>query len=92
MNYKAYRANFLFLWLCANGAYFVLVLELGSVGDQFDVNSGKFTVLDGFSMYLAGIVIFRVLFAFLYVVKWQIRYWRSPKYQIEEYNLENEFK
>ena len=33
LNYKAYRANFLFLWFCANGAYFVLVLELGKSGD-----------------------------------------------------------
>ena len=33
INYKAYRANFLFLWFCANGAYFVLVLRLGESGD-----------------------------------------------------------
>lgn len=29
LNYKAYRANFLLLWLIANGLYFVVVLELG---------------------------------------------------------------
>lgn len=26
VNYKAYRANFLFLWFCANGLYFIFVL------------------------------------------------------------------
>jgi len=92
INYKAYRANFLFIWFCANGAYFVTVLRLGESGDEYDVNSGKFTVLDGFSMYLAGIVIFRVIFALLYVLKWQCRYAFNPKYQIAEYNLEREFK
>ena len=80
INYKAYRANFLFLWFCANGAYFVLVLRLGESGDQYEVNSGAFSVLDGFSMYLASVVLFRVIFAFLYVVKWQWRYWRNPNY------------
>lgn len=43
-------------------------------------------------MYLAGVVIFRVFFAFLYVVKWQCRYSYGKKYQIEEYNLEGEFR
>ena len=80
LNYKTYRANFLFLWFCANGAYFVLVLELGQSGDQYNVNSGIFTVLDGFSMYLASIVIFRVIFALLYVCKWQCRYAWNRKY------------
>jgi hypothetical protein len=27
--YKAYRANFLFFWLCCNGVYFVLIIILG---------------------------------------------------------------
>lgn len=43
-------------------------------------------------MYLASVVIFRVVFAVMYVIKWQWRYWRNPKYQINEYNLEREFK
>ena len=33
VNYKAYRANFLFLWLCCNGAYFVFVVVLSLVQD-----------------------------------------------------------
>ena len=49
-------------------------------------------MLEGFSMYLASIVIFRVVFALLYVLKWQWRYAFNPKYQIAEYNLEREFK
>ena len=92
INYKAYRANFLFLWFCANGAYFVTILRVGESGDPDNVNTGKFTVLDGFSMYLAGVVVFRFFFAFLYVIKWQCRYLHSKKYKIDEYNLESTFK
>ena len=32
-SYKAYRANFLFFWFCANGAYFVFCLSLSKAGD-----------------------------------------------------------
>ena len=70
----------------------MLVLELGESGDQYDVNSGKFTVLDGFSMYLASIVVFRVIFAIFYVLKWQWRFAYNKNYQINTYNLEREFK
>ena len=85
LNYKAYRANFLFLWFCANGAYFVLVLELGKSGDEDEVNDGSFSVLDGFSMYLASVVIFRFVFGSLYVLKWQWRYAFNPKYKVVEH-------
>ena len=70
MNYKAYRANFLFLWFCANGAYFVAMLQIAESGDDNIVNTNDFSVLDGFSLYLAGVVVFRFFFGFLYVLKW----------------------
>ena len=80
VDYKVFRANALFMWFCANGAYFVVVLRLGEAGDQYEVNDGTFSVLDGFSMYLASIVIFKVFFAILFVLKWQLRYATNKKY------------
>ena len=53
-----------------------------------EVNDGTFNVLDGFSMYLAGVVVFRVFFGLLYVLKWQCRYSCNKKYKVSEYNLE----
>ena len=70
MNYKAYRANFLFLWFCANGAYFVAMLSIAGSGNDNEVNTGDFSVLDGFSLYLAGVVVFKFIFGSLYVLKW----------------------
>ena len=32
-DYKTFRANFLFLWLCCNGAYFLAVLAIGNSGN-----------------------------------------------------------
>ena len=92
IDYKVYRANFLFIWFCANGAYFVTVLRLGEAGDEYEVNDGSFSVLDGFSMDLASVVIFKVVFAILYVIKWQCRYLRKEQYKVTEYNLERTFK
>ena len=56
------------------------MLRVGQSGDPNDVNNGDFNILDGFSMYLAGVVIFRFTFALLYVIKWQCRYAYNKKY------------
>ena len=70
----------------------MVILRLGESGDPNDVNNGDFNVLDGFSMYLAGVVVFRFVFALLYVLKWQCRYSYNVRYKINEYNLESKFK
>ena len=43
-------------------------------------------------MYLAGVVVFKVFFAILFVLKWQCRYATNKNYKISEYNLERTFK
>lgn len=91
-NYKSYRANFLFFWLCCNGVYFVSILILGEIANGYVVNDGTFNVLTGFALYLAGIVVFRVVFSALYLSKWHYRYTCDKKYYIPEVNLESVFK
>ena len=91
-DYKTFRANFLFLWLCGNGAYFLLVLAIGNSGSKTIVNDGSMGVLEYFSLYLAGIVVFRVTFALFHTLKWRYRYAFNKKYKIQEYNLEKNFK
>ena len=89
--YQTFRANILFIWLCCNGAYFYIVLRLTSSGDPQKVNDGSFGPLQGFTLFLAGIVVFRVFFASLYVCKWKWRYNCNKKYKITTYNLERNF-
>lgn len=64
----------LFIWLCANGAFFFIVLGLSSGSDPTLVNDGSFGPLQGFTLFLAGIVVYKVVFAALYVCKWKWRY------------------
>ena len=49
-------------------------------------------VLEYFSLYLAGIVVFRVTFAMFHTCKWRWRFAFNKKYKIQSYNLEKNFK
>lgn len=89
--YQEFRANVLFIWLCCNGAYFYIVLKLTGSSDPQYINNGSFGPLQGFTVFLASLVIFRVFFAAIYVCKWKCRYACSKKYRVTEYNLEKNF-
>ena len=52
------------------------------------INDGSFGPLQIFTLFLAGIVVFRVTFASIYVGKWKWRYCCNKKYRVQEYNLE----
>lgn len=91
-NYEEYRANILFIWICCNGAYFFIVLKLSGSGDPTKINDGSFGPLQGFTCFLASIVVFRVIFGGLYVLKWKWRYNCDKKYKIKQYNLERSWK
>ena len=43
-------------------------------------------------MMLATLVIFRVLFAAVYIIGWKCRYSFSKNYTVKEQNLEKNFK
>lgn len=81
----------LFIWIACNGAYFFIVLRLsGSQNPQYQ-NDGSFGPLQGFTCFLAAIVVFRVFFAILYVCKWKCRYCCNKNYKIKTYNLDKNF-
>ena len=85
-DYKTFRTNFVLCWLSANVAYYIIILKLinSSSGDQIgqikDSDDGYLTY---FSIYLAGLVLFRVFFAVVYILKWKIRYNCQGKYKIQ---------
>jgi len=61
----------------------------GEVGDVRDSDTGYLTY---FSLYLAGLVTFRVTFAVIYILKWKCRYNCVGKYKVKERNLTLEVK
>jgi len=78
----------------ANAAYYVMILEVvetassgAKVGDVRDSDDGY---LAYFSLYLAGLVTFRVSIGSLYILKWKCRYNCSKKYRVKTFKLEKE--
>lgn len=67
------------------------MLRLTSSGDPQKVNDGSFGALQVFTLFLAGIVVFRVFFASLYVCKWKWRYNCKKEYKVQTFNLERNF-
>lgn len=91
-DYKVFRTNFVMFWLAANIGYYILIVELVQAGTgqtYYDHDSGY---LVGFSLYLAAIVVFRVFFASIYILKWKCRYNCSKTYRVRQQNLVKEFK
>lgn len=68
-------------------AYYIGIVELvnSSSGTTYrDSDSGY---LAGFSLYLGALVVFRVLFATIYICKWKCRYNCSKKYKVRFRNM-----
>lgn len=61
-----------------------------STGDI--INSGKLTYFEVFSLFLAGLVVFSITFAALYIAKWKYRYWFVSEYSVTSQNLNGELK
>ena len=91
-DYKVFRTNFVLVWLSCNMGYYIMIVELvnSSSGSTYrDSDSGY---LAYFSLYLGGLVVFRVLFATIYILKWKCRYNCMKKYKVQHRNLLQDFK
>ena len=92
-DYLVYRTNFTFVWIIANGAYFILILWLvEGDGSRTVVNDGSFGYLEIFSLYLAGLVVFRVTFSALYILNWKPKYLCCHPYRVKHHDLKAEYK
>ena len=92
-DYALFRTNFTFVWIIANGIYFILVLWLvEGDGSRTVVNSGSFGYLEIFSLYLASLVVFRVTFSALYILNWKLKYLCCRPYRVTYHDLQKEFK
>ena len=90
--YKVFRSNFVLLWLLVNLAYYILVIELQGIDGNSTYIDSDSGYLVGFSCVLAGLVLFRVIFAYIYICKWNCRYCCSSKYSVRKLNMQNEYK
>ena len=82
----------LFLWLVCNGVYFLIILNLPASTNPTVINDGSFAWLQGFTLLLAGIVMFRVIFSGIYILRWKIRFCCNKAYSVQSYNMEKVFR
>jgi len=84
-----FRAYFLYFWLILNALFGALTEYLTSSQNEQVINDGRITFIDGFSMFVAGLVAFKFVFALIYVLKWNCRriccaYYRKGKFDVAE--------
>ena len=87
-DYKVYRTNFLMLWLASNAAYYVAMSEVISFEQskkRIDSDSGY---LAWFSLYLAGLTLYRIFFSICFILKWKLRYCCSARFRVQRRNIE----
>lgn len=95
-DYIIYRTNFFFIWFVLNGIYAFVMISLvngqyGS-GQTSNVIDGAVGPLEVFSLFIAGLVVFRVFFAFLYLCLWKFRYCCDKRYKVKTVDLNKVFK
>lgn len=56
------------------------------------VNDGTMGFLDGFSLFISGIIVFKFIFALFYTLKWNFRTWCKPYYRKSKTDVNEEFK
>jgi hypothetical protein len=91
-NYEVFRSTVLFMWIACNAAYFFVVLNLPSSNDPEFINNGSFAWLQGFTCMLASIVVFRMFFSALYILRWKCRFCCDKQYSVQTYNMEKVFR
>ena len=73
LEYQVYRANIVFLWVIVNMLFAFLTTFIVGETETSEVINHGFTFLDGFAMFIAGLVFFKVFFAAIYILSWYIR-------------------
>ena len=83
-DYLVFRTNFVFVWLAANVGYYIMILELRHSEGGRDPNLRDSD--DGYLMYfslgLSSLVLCRLVFSIIYVLKWKFRYNCKREYKI----------
>ena len=86
-----FRAYFLYFWLVCNFLFSILTVYLAAGSDITVLNEGMtFTV--GFTLFMASIVIFKLLFSTIYCLKWNFRQCCSSDYKKSKGDVAEEFR
>jgi len=88
IEYQVYRSNFLYIWMMANVLFAVITTMIVVQGNVQIVNDGHVYFLQGFSLFIASLVLFKFFFALIYLIFWQVRICRKKEFQ--KYHIDEE--
>ena len=86
-----FRINFLTVWLIINIIYSVGIGNYVANQNMLVVNDGSWGFLEIFAAYLAILVLYRVFFGGLHILKFKLMR-ISKKYRTQKYDMKAEFK
>ena len=75
-----FRVNFLTFWIVANTAFAIVIENYAQLTDLTKttgpviVNNGQVGFLEVFAIYLASLVIYKVFFGMIHIIKFKIFY------------------
>lgn len=82
----------MYYWLIANALFGGVLVAITTGQNVTTINNGDITFLDGFALFVAGLIIFKFIFALIYVTKWNFRQWTNPYYRKAKIDMNQEFK
>ena len=91
-NYQVFRVNFLTFWIGMNTAYAVIVENYVDNSQSIIANSNQFGFLEVFACYLAGLVVFRVFFGGIHILKFKLLKNCASSYKTTKVDLHQEYR
>mmetsp|Transcript_9471 Transcript_9471/g.14523 ORF Transcript_9471/g.14523 Transcript_9471/m.14523 type:complete len:182 (+) Transcript_9471:1881-2426(+) len=93
-NYMVFRVNFMTVWLVMNAAFAMLMINQTKVPGTGDwvINNGEMGFVEIFALYLAALVIYKVFFGGLHILRFKIMRNFVAKYKTPKYDLKEEVK
>jgi len=82
-----FRAYFVYVWLILNCIYAFVLIGLTNSSSA----SGE-AILNGFALFVAGLVVFKLIFATIYQIKWYVRFCCNSTYQASKKDVGEVFK
>ena len=92
----AFRVNFVTFWVCCNAAFVIVVEGFTETpnANHEGVNDGSIGFLEVFAMYLATLVVYRVFFGLLHILKFKTltSCFCCKKYKTPKFNFHDEVR
>ena len=84
-----FRVNFLTFWILANTAFAITIENYAQLtdtsrtdGEPIIVNNGQIGFLEVFAIYLASLVIYKVFFGIIHIIKFKFFFGCLKKYKM----------